>query len=239
VTTDIRDPDYHAHNPSRQRRIFDRHGFSIKQAFPQSFPIFATCERCDVRIVAMDGTAEWATAAEMVRAGYLSADQLAVVMLGELDRLDRRGVEVDVDGTPLDNRQSKESKQEMTIDLHNGTAREGADRCRCGCKYWEYDRCVDCGLHVSRVLASNPDNQPIALTFTRGEWRRIARALRYTLAPEIPAATVEDFEVMSVDERRHLARSQSRRNAKVRLITTIREATVLPEPDETDDEVQA
>jgi hypothetical protein len=22
---------------------------------------------------------------------------------------------------------------------------EGCDRCYCGCKYWENDRCVDCG----------------------------------------------------------------------------------------------
>jgi hypothetical protein len=28
---------------------------------------------------------------------------------------------------------------------HNLYAVEGATRCDCGSKYWEYDRCVDCG----------------------------------------------------------------------------------------------
>lgn len=32
--------------------------------------------------------------------------------------------------------------------LGNVLAREGCDRCVCGCKYWEKDRCVDCGTHV-------------------------------------------------------------------------------------------
>lgn len=27
----------------------------------------------------------------------------------------------------------------------NRLAREGCDRCACGCKYWESDRCVSCG----------------------------------------------------------------------------------------------
>ena len=32
--------------------------------------------------------------------------------------------------------------------LGNVEAREGQDRCACGCKYWEHDRCIDCGTHV-------------------------------------------------------------------------------------------
>lgn len=32
--------------------------------------------------------------------------------------------------------------------LGNIQAREGLDRCSCGCKYWEHDRCIDCGDHV-------------------------------------------------------------------------------------------
>ena len=37
-------------------------------------------------------------------------------------------------------------------DAHgNVVAREGADRCFCGCKYWEKDRCVDCGTPVTDV----------------------------------------------------------------------------------------
>lgn len=31
-------------------------------------------------------------------------------------------------------------------DEHGNVVRkEGADRCACGCKYWENDRCIDCG----------------------------------------------------------------------------------------------
>lgn len=37
-------------------------------------------------------------------------------------------------------------------DQHGNTvAREGCDRCACGCKYWEHDRCIDCGAHVSET----------------------------------------------------------------------------------------
>lgn len=32
--------------------------------------------------------------------------------------------------------------------LMNEVAREGCDRCACGCKYWENDHCVDCGTIV-------------------------------------------------------------------------------------------
>ena len=35
--------------------------------------------------------------------------------------------------------------------LGNTVALEGCDRCDCGSKYWEDDRCVDCGTHVSKV----------------------------------------------------------------------------------------
>jgi hypothetical protein len=34
--------------------------------------------------------------------------------------------------------------------LNNTTASEGASRCECGCKYWENDRCVDCGTRHDR-----------------------------------------------------------------------------------------
>jgi len=38
--------------------------------------------------------------------------------------------------------------QKITDDsfrLGNRVRQEGVDRCPCGCKYWENDRCVDCG----------------------------------------------------------------------------------------------
>lgn len=32
------------------------------------------------------------------------------------------------------------------LDRHGNRVREdGVDRCHCGCKYWENDRCIDCG----------------------------------------------------------------------------------------------
>lgn len=34
----------------------------------------------------------------------------------------------------------------------NQKAREGSDRCYCGCKYWEQDRCIDCGTSIEECL---------------------------------------------------------------------------------------
>lgn len=34
----------------------------------------------------------------------------------------------------------------------NRKAREGCDRCACGCKYWENDVCIDCNTHIDDVL---------------------------------------------------------------------------------------
>jgi ribosomal protein L37E len=34
----------------------------------------------------------------------------------------------------------------------NREAREGCDRCYCGSKYWEHDKCVDCGTEISECL---------------------------------------------------------------------------------------
>lgn len=47
----------------------------------------------------------------------------------------------------------------MKSDNHgNVIAREGATRCACGCKYWENDRCIDCG-DKPRCECGNPLNQ--------------------------------------------------------------------------------
>lgn len=35
--------------------------------------------------------------------------------------------------------------------LNNKTAQSGMDRCDCGCKYWENDRCTDCGAEHNPV----------------------------------------------------------------------------------------
>lgn len=35
------------------------------------------------------------------------------------------------------------------MDKHgNINAAEGQDRCQCGCKYWENDKCIDCGTLI-------------------------------------------------------------------------------------------
>src|SRR5262249_44071902 len=39
--------------------------------------------------------------------------------------------------------------------LGNRVAREGQDRCHCGCKYWENDRCIDCGTEIATLLAAH------------------------------------------------------------------------------------
>jgi len=36
-------------------------------------------------------------------------------------------------------------------------AREGQDRCACGCKYWEHDKCIDCGTGLMVRLPFWPD----------------------------------------------------------------------------------
>jgi len=41
---------------------------------------------------------------------------------------------------------SPQDKLKVRVDEHgNKLRREGCDRCFCGSKYWERDRCVDCG----------------------------------------------------------------------------------------------
>lgn len=44
-------------------------------------------------------------------------------------------------------------------DKHNNLiAREGVDRCFCGCKYWENDHCIDCGESIERAYDEDADN---------------------------------------------------------------------------------
>jgi hypothetical protein len=43
-------------------------------------------------------------------------------------------------------------------DAHfNRLAEEGVTRCACGCKYWEHDRCIDCGLWAGDDLVIGDD----------------------------------------------------------------------------------
>lgn len=36
-------------------------------------------------------------------------------------------------------------RHDNLVRLGNHTAVDGFSRCECGCKYWEHDRCIDCG----------------------------------------------------------------------------------------------
>lgn len=52
----------------------------------------------------------------------------------------------------------------------NTAAREGCDRCYCGCKYWESDRCIDCGTAIADCLADPEwvrENRPRGMTTRR------------------------------------------------------------------------
>lgn len=76
---------------------------------------------------------------------------------------------------------------EPPADSHgNRVRREGVDRCPCGCKYWENDRCVDCG-------GTEPESEPCA------NWRHVAEGeheTRSTCAPLVdePDTTIRPLE---------------------------------------------
>ena len=45
------------------------------------------------------------------------------------------------------------------MDKHsNAIAKEGCDRCTCGCKYWEHDKCIDCGKHVDSIMRAKAED---------------------------------------------------------------------------------
>lgn len=43
----------------------------------------------------------------------------------------------------------------MGDSLGNEIAKEGVDICFCGCKYWERDKCIDCGTSITVVKNSD------------------------------------------------------------------------------------
>ena len=69
-----------------------------------------------------------------------------------------------------------------TADKHgNVIAREGCDKCRCGSKYWEQDRCVDCGASplgqftiyggVYVGTRERPNANPVLAMMREDDWR--------------------------------------------------------------------
>ena len=47
----------------------------------------------------------------------------------------------------------KPEREPGSDNLGNLKAESGCDRCTCGCKYWEFDHCIDCGKHIDELLA--------------------------------------------------------------------------------------
>ena len=73
------------------------------------------------------------------------------------------------------------------IDEYGNTkARSGCDRCNCGCKYWEQDLCIDCGMKIEDLLRPRDE-----------ELLRIARKLRFPTL-EVRGRDSLDFQEVSV-----------------------------------------
>ena len=59
---------------------------------------------------------------------------------------------------------------ERVADKHgNRLAEEGCTRCTCGCKYWQNDVCIDCGMDADVVTTLSVDDAAI-LADLLGEW---------------------------------------------------------------------
>ncbi len=60
----------------------------------------------------------------------------------------------------------------MSREDHGNTyAREGVDRCPCGCKYWENDQCIDCGTSIGEATDGecySPDWNPDSIERASG-----------------------------------------------------------------------
>jgi len=69
----------------------------------------------------------------------------------------------------------------------NEIAEEGCDRCFCGCKYWEMDRCIDCKTHVSvaKQLEALPEGTNI-------QWDRYKPEPRLRLLPRTREEALAD-----------------------------------------------
>jgi hypothetical protein len=73
------------------------------------------------------------------------AQRLARATTGIVEALRAQGypAEVSMDGTVI--------RVGLPDRMGNVEAREGCSRCPCGCKYWERDRCIDCGASIESV----------------------------------------------------------------------------------------
>lgn len=83
------------------------------------------------------------------------------------------------------------------MDRHgNINAQEGVDRCACGSKYWENDRCIDCGelVEIAQLQASTPNHMLLAKQVLA--WRMDALRVYAGLAevidwPDVPLSKFE------------------------------------------------
>jgi len=72
---------------------------------------------------------------------------------GEFARLTATPLDRAVEKTMRDFNAGKQDPllDSLLRDLGNETAVEGCDRCFCGCKYWENNKCIDCGTDIGDV----------------------------------------------------------------------------------------
>lgn len=83
------------------------------------------------------------------------------------------------------------------MDQHGNTvAQEGMDRCFCGCKYWENDKCVDCGTPVRRSsqMTKTEVKQTVA------ELRKNAQRISNLLDSQPSRAVGDDYKQARIEE---------------------------------------
>ena len=95
----------------------------------------------------------------------------------------------------------------------NKAAREGLDRCFCGCKYWENDLCTDCQTHIDAVRNSWPPFQaeilgriPIGLSANDvaasvvSMMRENVMLIRWSKSQPLPGMVAVQLHFRAVDE---------------------------------------
>lgn len=88
---------------------------------------------------------------------------------------------------------NKPENKGTTMDEHgNINATEGVSVCVCGCKYWENDKCVDCGTMVETVWLRNFAEGARSMAALVISWKLDALKVRVGMAEIIPWPKAED-----------------------------------------------
>lgn len=89
----------------------------------------------------------------------------------------------------------------------NVVAQEGITLCVCGCKYWENDKCIDCGMTPERlwIIQHAQDSKT-----GQQMWLNMAiTTMLYYDLPWVDAAVSEELEIQNITAR---VAAQSRTN---------------------------